>query len=989
MKPLVSFVIPAYNAENTILRTLGALFAQSQRSWEAVVVDDASSDGTFALVARAAQSDERIRPVKGNRGGVCAARNIGIEQAQGEWMVFLDADDTLDPQFLAIMLKAAEEADLVYCGHRRELSDGTELSRSFDASFEHKGFDLLVHHCAVAIHSVLFRRSLLSRVGGFDTELRICEDWDLWQRIARTGPRIKGVAQCLAVYHQTPGSLSKKTAVLLQDGLKVLRRGCLPDGRVRQPAPQWAEGLGVDVYPERATHLAVWCAAVAIGSREDAHAMLSLLDVPLAVSAGRWWELANAIVDGLSVGAGVRPEALAERYGSFSGALDQLIEALSLAAADGHTGKALQLNVERLLMSGRRPEQSIGSLRSTAGFGVDIRAFQTEYRVSSADRVVISLFRGRKALPSLYLPVCGGAVTRHDIVEAAIGKMGVVRYLAHSNAMLAPRFWGHALAGTVRSGLRRVVRPLTRRQKPRFSVVAEVRQVLTTAALRSVRARQGVPRTPGLGDAPSTAEERKLRLLGGNKAPTARKDVWEEQFSQPDPWQYSTEYEQVKYDRTLSLLRGLPTSRVLELACAEGHFTKQLAPHVDQLISADISATALQRAQVRCAEHSNIRYQQVDLLEDPFPGDMDVVLCSEVLYYMGGVEPLKSVVAKLYGALRPGGYLVTANHFLLKEDMSRSGFDWDQDYGADTIHQAIASCPGFVADASIVTELYRVDRFRKAADSKAPEVTHLPLDCKLEPEVARYVVWGGAVVRRAEVQYQRGWSIPILTYHRVAPDGPESLRQWRVTPDDFRSQMRHLRAHGYRGVTSKELAWLRDTNRPIHGRPVMITFDDGYQDFEEYAWPILVEHDFNPEVFLVTDRVGQTAAWDAAYGEPAPLMRWETIHKLHREGVTFGSHLASHAPATSLKSAELEYELRRSRSAIEDMLGAPVNSVAAPHGLFDERFALLASKTGYQVGYSCVDAPTDLRSPGFFLNRLQMDGRWGQAEFEAALMPGA
>jgi peptidoglycan/xylan/chitin deacetylase (PgdA/CDA1 family) len=358
---------------------------------------------------------------------------------------------------------------------------------------------------------------------------------------------------------------------------------------------------------------------------------------------------------------------------------------------------------------------------------------------------------------------------------------------------------------------------------------------------------------------------------------------------------------------------------------------------------------------------------------------------------MGSTEALRAVLQKIQAALKPGGCFLMANHFLLKEDKGRTGFDWDQDYGANTIFDTAASLPGFVAEKAVVTDLYRIDRFRKTEEASRPasaEVVHMPLDSSLEPSVSRYVVWGGAAVRREEVRHRRGWTLPVLTYHRVAPAGPEALRQWRVTPEDFRAQMRFLRANGFRAVSAKELMWLREGNRPVHGRPVMITFDDGYQDFEDHAWPILVEHDFNPEVFLVTDRVGHRADWDAMQGEPAPLMGWASIQRLHKEGVGFGSHLATHRPATSLTSSELRAELVGSRETLEQKLGSKVETVAAPHGLFDERFAPLALEAGYRLGYSCKSRWADLRSPDFFVNRIEVPAQWDLAEFERQVSPG-
>lgn len=88
------------------------------------------------------------------------------------------------------------------------------------------------------------------------------------------------------------------------------------------------------------------------------------------------------------------------------------------------------------------------------------------------------------------------------------------------------------------------------------------------------------------------------------------------------------------------------TLRALELACAEGHFTVQLASRVDNLVAADISRIALDRVARRCTNLKNVRFVQLDLTKDPLPGRFELIVCSEVLYYAGEQESLKSIARK-------------------------------------------------------------------------------------------------------------------------------------------------------------------------------------------------------------------------------------------------------------------------------------------------------------------------------------------------------
>src|SRR4051812_29413149 len=104
--PLVSFVIPAYNAERTLPRTIASVAKQAVKDWEAIIVDDGSTDDPAGVATRLAQSDPRIKFLTRKNGGPSAARNTGIAAARGEWLVFLDADDTISPSFLARMVGA-------------------------------------------------------------------------------------------------------------------------------------------------------------------------------------------------------------------------------------------------------------------------------------------------------------------------------------------------------------------------------------------------------------------------------------------------------------------------------------------------------------------------------------------------------------------------------------------------------------------------------------------------------------------------------------------------------------------------------------------------------------------------------------------------------------------------------------------------------------------------------------------------------------------
>jgi peptidoglycan/xylan/chitin deacetylase (PgdA/CDA1 family) len=228
-------------------------------------------------------------------------------------------------------------------------------------------------------------------------------------------------------------------------------------------------------------------------------------------------------------------------------------------------------------------------------------------------------------------------------------------------------------------------------------------------------------------------------------------------------------------------------------------------------------------------------------------------------------------------------------------------------------------------------------------------------------------------------------AVPVLMYHSIAEQGPAALAQWRLHPRSFEQQLHYLRENDYYTVTSVDLLHLLRTGQPLGGKPVVLSFDDGYCDFERNAWPLLQRYDFRPEMFLVTDRVGGTADWDTRYGTPAPLMGWPEIRQLQRAGVTFGSHLATHRRPSQLTMDELIEEAARSRFAIEEQTGCPARSIAMPFGIYDRRVLAALEWSGYEIGYTVEDGVAAVGMNPLALPRIEVKGNDSLESFTARL----
>lgn len=182
-----------------------------------------------------------------------------------------------------------------------------------------------------------------------------------------------------------------------------------------------------------------------------------------------------------------------------------------------------------------------------------------------------------------------------------------------------------------------------------------------------------------------------------------------------DPWKHTSPYQQTKYKQTLELLGSTPITRALEVGCAEGYFTVKLAPHVGSLVAADISQIALARAEVRCAAHrlENVCFMRLDLTSDPLPGCFELIVCSEVLYYISGRTALEAVARKLVDALKPGGYLLTAHALRVVDEPERTRFDWILPFGAKLIGETLASTCGLQLLKELWTPFYRIQLFQR------------------------------------------------------------------------------------------------------------------------------------------------------------------------------------------------------------------------------------------------------------------------------------
>ncbi|NMG18857.1 glycosyltransferase family 2 protein [Brasilonema bromeliae] len=221
--PLVSVILPAYNAEAFIIRTLQSIISQTYKNIEILVVDDGSQDKTAEIVESFAQKDRRISLFKQSNSGVASARNLAIENSKGEYIAPIDADDIWYPEKLEkqvqCMLMADQSVGLIYAWSVFIDEEDAIVGQYIPhhhlnvLSIEGEVYPAMLYTNFITNASVpLIRRVCFEKVGGYSSKFREqnaqgCEDWDIYLRIAEYY-QFRVVPEFLIGYRQVKASMS-------------------------------------------------------------------------------------------------------------------------------------------------------------------------------------------------------------------------------------------------------------------------------------------------------------------------------------------------------------------------------------------------------------------------------------------------------------------------------------------------------------------------------------------------------------------------------------------------------------------------------------------------------------------------------------------------------------------------------------------------------------------------------------------------------------
>ncbi len=928
----VSIILPAYNASTTLERTIASVKAQDYKDWEIIIIDDGSTDRTPELAQNFAKKDNRILYYKQPNAGVSSARNTGLTKADGDWILFLDSDDTIDPHFLSKMMRSANDnnSDIVICEYLH-CNEGEKLNISGRSSKLPKdAITELMIWPYFAVHAAITKREHVLKAEGFDTTLKTCEDWDFWIKIlTQEGIRYSNVDEVLAYYHNTPDSLSKGASDMFADCREIRRR---QKEHVYGPlAAEYEMDEAQSILKD--TQELCWYVAVDAAQGHDKTYIHDTFEHLASPFQGDVW-LNDCVFEGLNVGSCLKTRDTFKIWPKAQQTITKLFTIIE--ERTGHKGAADML---------------LHALYDTFAKKCDVK--EALYHKNKA-YVRALPFMFNPSLPegvdcvSLYFKIGDKKIRLQEIpVIQPLTRLRLLRIVAYElcDKLLAAstsRFPVGLAAKILRKiiKLRRKVRSkIFKRTGPENRALKAYGSFALKKIIRKINDK--IPKEAE-NSKPSDEEDEYLDYFSD--------DVWEKIFKTENPWNYDNPYEQLKYQQTLGLLPDQKLHSALELACAEGHFTIDLADRVEKLLATDISETAVKRAAERCTEKTNIDYGVLDFVKDPIEGKYDLIVCSEVLYYTKERKKLYEVANKIANALNPGGYLLMAHAWLIEDDTSKTAFGWGDTQGVDTIIKTFLSHDDLDSSSVLTTELYQLHLIQKKSDNALPKPKEVVADygTPLPEHVAADIVWGGAHATRYQTQStERTRHLPIPMYHRIAEDAPEDLQRYTVKPDEFEKQLRYMHRRGFYSIDPALLNPTQHFPWDIEGRPTVITFDDAYVDFLETAWPILQRNGFGAHMFVPTGYVGGKADWDSEYGKSAPIMDWDQIKYLSKQGVTFGSHLVSHRPSTELSLEELLEEAITSKKILEQKLGKPITSVAPPYGVFGRREERIFQIAGY------------------------------------------
>lgn len=221
MNPLVSVVMPAYNAAPYLPETIESVLAQTFNDFELLIIDDGSTDNTAEIAHQYSQQDSRVKLLSQENQGVSVARNLGIQMSLGEFVAFLDSDDQWLPDKLAVHIEhltLQPELGISFAKIEFMSPEGNPMKQFSNSSLTNlTPIDFYYENLIITPSNVVIRRAVFEQIGNFDPNLKGTEDAELFLRTSCNGWKVEGIDRVLTRYRTSIGGVSSQLSRMEED----------------------------------------------------------------------------------------------------------------------------------------------------------------------------------------------------------------------------------------------------------------------------------------------------------------------------------------------------------------------------------------------------------------------------------------------------------------------------------------------------------------------------------------------------------------------------------------------------------------------------------------------------------------------------------------------------------------------------------------------------------------------------------------------------
>ena len=217
---------------------------------------------------------------------------------------------------------------------------------------------------------------------------------------------------------------------------------------------------------------------------------------------------------------------------------------------------------------------------------------------------------------------------------------------------------------------------------------------------------------------------------------------------------------------------------------------------------------------------------------------------------------------------------------------------------------------------------------------------------------------------------------PILEYHMVTENPHPDAKPYVVPPEDFAEQLDYLAEEGYTTITPQDYARARKGKQQLPEKPIILTFDDGYEDNWRVVLPMLEERGMKAVFYMVTNSIGKPG-----------YLTWDNLFDMERRGMEIGSHTANHLPLTTLSPEKQREELRLSKLMLEWKGMKTIYSFSYPNGSYNAGVVAMLAEEEYLTAVTGEAGLNTLETNPYLLRRVNIPPpHFGLTEFRLRLM---